>query len=99
MPIPREEVLRVAALARLEIDAAELDRVAQQLSSVIEFAAQIDSLDLTGCEPTAFAPPHAALRRDAPDGRQLDVERATSSAPEAEDGHFLVPPIVEHPEP
>ena len=91
--------MRVAALARLEIAAADLDHVAEQLSSVIEFAGQIDSLDLTGCEPTAFAPLHAALRPDAPDGRQLDAERATASAPEAEDGHFLVPPIVEHVDP
>ena len=99
MPIPRDEVLRVAALARLEIGAAELDALAVQLSRVMEFVSQIDSLDLSGCEPTAFAPPHAPLRPDAPDGRQLDAERATSSAPEAEDGHFLVPPIVEHLDP
>jgi len=95
MSIQREEVLRIATLARLEIPAESIDRVAEQLSAVIEFAAQLDQLDLDGCEPTAFAPVDAPLRPDAPDGRQLDAERATASAPEAEDGEFLVPPIVE----
>ncbi len=99
MSIPREEVLRIAALARLEIPADAVDRVAAQLSAVIDLAAQLDQLDLEGCEPTTFAPAEAPLRPDAPDGRQLDAERATASAPEAEDGHFLVPPIVEHLEP
>lgn len=96
MSIPREEVLRIAALARLEIRAEDVDRVASRLSEVIDFAAQLDQLDLAGCEPSAFAPTDAPLRPDAPDGRQLDAERATAAAPEAEAGHFLVPPIVEN---
>ncbi len=96
MSIPHDEVQRVAALARLAIPEGEVAQVAGQLSAILDFAAQLDQLDLADCEPTAFAPEAAALRADAPDGRQLAPGIATDGAPEAEDGHFLLPTVVEH---
>lgn len=96
MAIDRDEVERIAALARLAIPEAERDRVAAQLSAVLEYAAALQTLDLSGCEPTHFAPAGSALREDAANGRRLSPEAALAAAPEAEDGFFLVPPIVEH---
>src|SRR5215831_10994376 len=99
MAIDRADAARIAELARLELPAHELDRVALQLSKVLEFAATLDQLEL-GDEPiTALAPPEAALRNDAPDGRTLDPETAVANAPESEGGFFLVPPVVEDLEP
>lgn len=94
--LSREEVLRIAELARLEIPADQVERLAGQLSQVLDFAATLHQLDLAGCEPTVFAPADAPLRADDPDGRRLNPELATANAPEAEDGFFLVPPIVEN---
>jgi len=99
MSIDREEVRRIAELARLEISEDELGRVAGQLSSVLDFMAQLRTLDLAGCEPTAFASPGAPLRPDVPGERGLDAESATAGAPEAEEGYFLVPAVVENLEP
>jgi aspartyl-tRNA(Asn)/glutamyl-tRNA(Gln) amidotransferase subunit C len=99
MAIDRAEAARIAELARLHVPDAELDRVAAQLSQVLEFAATLDELKL-GDEPlTAFAPPGAPLRADAPDGRTFDAGTATANAPESEAGFFLVPPVVEDLEP
>ena len=99
MPIDAAEVRRVAELARLEIPDDALARVSGQLSSVLEFVARLDALDLSGCEPASFAPADAPPRADAPDGRQLEPGQATGGAPESEDDFFLVPPIVENLEP
>ena len=99
MAIDRAEAARIAELARLELSDAELDRVTIQLSQVLEFAARLDELDLAELEPTAFAPAGAPLRADEPDGRTLEPGVATSGAPEAEFGYFIVPPVVEHLEP
>lgn len=99
MAIDRAEAARIAELARLEIPEHELDKVAAQLSQVLEFVARLDELDLAGLEPTAFAPPDAPLRADQPDGRTLAPEVATTGAPEAEYGWFIVPPVVENLEP
>jgi aspartyl-tRNA(Asn)/glutamyl-tRNA(Gln) amidotransferase subunit C len=92
----REEVLRVAELARLEIPADGIERVRKELSAVLEFVETLKRLDLEGCEPTTFAPADGKLREDVTDGRRLTPAEALAGAPEHEDTFFLVPPIVEN---
>lgn len=96
MKIDRAEVARIAALARLELDAARVDETAVQLSKVLDFVAALDALDLEGCEPSVLAPDGQPLREDAPGTRGLDPFAATAAAPESEDGYFVVPPVVEN---
>ena len=96
MAIDRTEVLRVAELARLELAEDGVERVAKQLSSVLEFAAMLDALDLEGCEPASLAPASAPPRADEPDGRVLEPGVATSAAPDADHDFFFVPPILEN---
>ena len=99
MAIRRDEVRRIAELARLEIHEEDLDRVAAELSAVLDYAQALKRLDLSDCEPLGFAPPVAVLRADEPDGRRLTPQQALAMAPEAEGGCFLVPPVLESPEP
>ena len=96
MALDRAEVERIAALARLLIAEDAVARTAAQLSEVLDFVAALRRLDLAGCEPTVFAPSDSPLRADETDGRRLDPKIALAAAPEAEDGFFLVPPIVEN---
>ena len=96
MPLDRAEVLRIAALARLEIGEDAITRTAAELSDVLDFVAALRRLDLGGCEPTAFAPADSPLREDEANGRRLAAGVALAGAPEAEGGFFLVPPIVEN---
>jgi len=96
MAITRDEVKRIAELARLEIPEAKLERLAGELSKVLDFAATLNRLDLAGLEPSQFAPPDAPLREDAVNGRRLSREAALAAAPEREDGFFRVPPVVEN---
>ena len=97
MAIPREEVERIAALARLSLPPERLDRLAAELSRVLEF---VETLGDDGSAP-AEAPVAVAdaLRDDVVDGRRLDADVLAAMAPEAEDGFVIVPPIVEHLEP
>jgi aspartyl-tRNA(Asn)/glutamyl-tRNA(Gln) amidotransferase subunit C len=99
MAIDPEDVRRVAELARLELPEAELEKTARELSAVLDFVATLKRLDLAGLAPSTFASPAGALRDDVTDPRRLDPERATAEAPEAEDGFFIVPPIVESVQP
>lgn len=91
-----EEVRRVAELARLRLADDDVERLATQLSAVLEFAEALNALDLSDCEPTAFAPVETPWREDVVNGRRLSPEQATAGAPGSEDGFFLVPPIVEN---
>jgi aspartyl-tRNA(Asn)/glutamyl-tRNA(Gln) amidotransferase subunit C len=99
MSISREEVVRIAELARLEIPEAGLERMRGELSAVLDFVAALERLDLAGFEPTTFAPRDEPLREDAPNGRRLTPEAALAAAPEREQGFFRVPPIVENLDP
>ena len=96
MSISRDEVRKIAELARLEIPEDRIDRMARELSAVLDYAASLGQLDLGGCEPTVFAPVEAPLREDRVDDRRLGAETAVAAAPESEQGFFLVPPIVEN---
>ena len=99
MGIRREEVRHVAELARLEVREEELDRVAAELSAVLDYVQTLSRLDLTGSEPLSFASPETQLREDSPDGRRLAPEQALAMAPEVEGSFFIVPPVLEDPEP
>jgi aspartyl-tRNA(Asn)/glutamyl-tRNA(Gln) amidotransferase subunit C len=96
MSITRDEVKRIAELARLEIPEDRVERTARELSAVLDYAASLTRLDLAGCEPTVFAPADAPLREDAVNGRRLTPAAALAAAPEREGDFFLVPPVVEN---
>ncbi len=99
MAIPRDEVRRIAGLARLEIREEDLERLAAELSAVLDYAEALKRLDLTGCEPLSFVPPGGPLRPDEPDGRGLTARQALAMAPEAEGGFFVVPAVLEGQDP
>lgn len=99
MSITREDVARIAELARLEIPEDAVGRTCRELSAVLDFVATLDRLDLEGLAPTTFAPAGQPLRADVPDGRTLGSDAALAMAPAAEHGYFLVPPIVENLDP
>jgi len=89
--IDREQVLHVARLARLELTEAELERMATELSGILEHVDAIAALDLDQVEPTTHVVELAnVLRPDVPEP-SLPRERALASAPDASGGAFRVP--------
>ncbi|MEZ5380423.1 MAG: Asp-tRNA(Asn)/Glu-tRNA(Gln) amidotransferase subunit GatC [Microthrixaceae bacterium] len=93
-PINRDDVAKVAALARLELTEHELETFTDQLADVLEHAADMAELDLGGVEP--LGTPVAlenVLRADQP-ADALDRDEVLASAPAAEDGMFKVTSIL-----
>lgn len=89
--IDRDRVLHVAKLARLELDEAEVGRMADELSSILEHVERISALDLEGVEPTTHVVAlENVLRADEP-RPSLPRERALEPAPDPDDGAFRVP--------
>jgi aspartyl-tRNA(Asn)/glutamyl-tRNA(Gln) amidotransferase subunit C len=89
--LDREQVLHVAKLARLRLSDDEVDRMAGELSQILEHVETMNELDLDGVEPTSHVVDLTnVLREDVPrDG--LDKETALAQAPDAADGGFRVP--------
>jgi len=89
--IDREQVLHVARLARLELTEDEVQRMAGELSGILEHIDAISALDLDGVPPTSHVVEVPdALREDVP-RPSLPREVALAQAPDAGDDGFRVP--------
>ena len=101
MKISREDVLRVAELAHLELSEAELEKYREQLDSILEYAGKLNELDTQNVEPMSRAlaaesadSPNLTLRDDelAPCGIAAEVLKR---APDAAAPYFRVPKVIE----
>lgn len=89
--IDREHVLHVARLARLRLGEDEVERMASELSGILEHVEKIGELELDGVEPTSHViDVQNVLREDVP-GESLPRERALEGAPDVAEGGFRVP--------
>jgi aspartyl-tRNA(Asn)/glutamyl-tRNA(Gln) amidotransferase subunit C len=97
--INREDVLRVAELAYLDLSEAELENYRNQLDAILEYIGKLDELDITHVEPMAQVltddqTADVTLREDlvVPCGVAEDV---LSQAPDPEPPYFRVPKVIE----
>ena len=86
--ISSDEVRRVAALARLELDGAELEAMVRDLSRILEYVEQLDD-----AAAAAGDEPALPLRDDTP-AASLAAEPIERIAPSMFDGFFVVPPVL-----
>jgi aspartyl-tRNA(Asn)/glutamyl-tRNA(Gln) amidotransferase subunit C len=93
MAIGREDVLHVAALARLEIPEGEVDGVREQLGAILEAVGKVSELDLSDVEPMTH--PLDLVNEWAEDepAPSLTQEEALANAPDAHEGSFRVPAV------
>lgn len=95
MKISKEEVLHVAQLARLEIDPAAMDKMADQVGTILDYINSLNQVNTEGVPPTSHAIDLTnAFREDEP-GTHLDADTSLANAPEAEAGAFIVPKVIE----
>jgi aspartyl-tRNA(Asn)/glutamyl-tRNA(Gln) amidotransferase subunit C len=89
--LDRDQVLHVARLARLELSDEEVERMASELSHVLDHIEKIRELDLDGVPPTAHVVDAAGPLRPDESRPCLDREAVLASAPEPVEGGFGVP--------
>jgi aspartyl-tRNA(Asn)/glutamyl-tRNA(Gln) amidotransferase subunit C len=89
--IERDEVLHVARLARLALSDDEVERMARELSAVLDHIERISELDLEGVPPTTHVIDVAGVLREDEPRPCLPREVVLEQAPAVEDGGFLVP--------
>lgn len=98
MTITRKEVEHVARLARLALSEEEKALLEVQLGRILEHAQRVTSLDIEDVPPTSHAIPLSnVFRSDEPGvpSPSLTQEEALANGPQVEEGHFLVPRILE----
>ena len=94
--ISREQVAQLARLSRLALDDAELDDLARQLDVILSAVAAIGEVtDAADVPPTTHAVPVENVQRPDEVRPSLPREAVLAGAPEAEDGRFRVPRILD----
>ncbi|HUE86366.1 MAG TPA: Asp-tRNA(Asn)/Glu-tRNA(Gln) amidotransferase subunit GatC [Vicinamibacterales bacterium] len=93
--LSREDVLRIAELARLDLTADEVELFTRQLAGILDYVEQIRALDTTGVPPTSHVMNRPVERDDVP-VEPLERSVALANAPDAatESGLFKVPRVM-----
>lgn len=100
MSVTREEVAKIAALARIKVDEHDLDRMVPEFNNLLAWVEQLGEVDTSAVEPmTAVIPQKLRLRADVVDADPLTGgnrrDAVLANAPRAEHGFFGVPKVIE----
>jgi aspartyl-tRNA(Asn)/glutamyl-tRNA(Gln) amidotransferase subunit C len=95
MAITREEVQRIALLARLRLTGEEESLLTEQLGKILEYITVLQRLDTTGIEPMAHALDVVNAMRDDRVTNEPDTEALLANAPATDGNFFQVPKIIE----
>ena len=100
MSVTKEDVAKIASLARIQMDDDALERMVPELNNILGWVEQLGEVDTSNIEPmTAVIPNTLRLRDDVVDAdpqtggnRRDDI---LANAPAAEHGFFGVPKVIE----
>ena len=98
MAISRNEVLKIAELARLHFGEGEMDAFTVQFQNLLDYIEQLKQVDVDTVEPTS----HVSLTkefekhifREDKVEPSLPVEESLANAPDPGSGHFRVPKVI-----
>ena len=95
MSIDTETARRAAHLARIEVAEGDLEKLAGELTGILNFMEQLNEVDVEGVEPMTSVTPMSLYRRsdEISDGDMQD--KILKNAPDAREGFFAVPKVVE----
>ncbi len=95
MSIDKDTARKVAHLARIAVKEDDLPKLAGELSAVLAFMEQLNEVDVSGVEPmTSVTPMRLKRRQDAVTDGNIQAQ-VLKNAPDAREGFFAVPKVVE----
>ncbi|WP_065332640.1 Asp-tRNA(Asn)/Glu-tRNA(Gln) amidotransferase subunit GatC [Tritonibacter mobilis] len=95
MSIDQSTAAKVAKLARIKVEEDALPALAEEFNTILGFIDQLNEVDVEGVEPMTSVTPQRLKRREdvVTDGNQQ--EKVLANAPDAREGFFAVPKVVE----
>jgi aspartyl-tRNA(Asn)/glutamyl-tRNA(Gln) amidotransferase subunit C len=93
--ISLEQVDHVARLARLQLSAADKERMRGELDGILSYIDKLRALDTRDVEPTSHAVPVTNVMRDDVERPSLSQEDMLANAPDRHRDMFRVPKIIE----
>ncbi|RKW70697.1 Asp-tRNA(Asn)/Glu-tRNA(Gln) amidotransferase subunit GatC [Galactobacter caseinivorans] len=93
--ISRDDVAHLAELAHIAMSDEELERMAGELDSIVDAIASVSEVAGENIPATSHPIPLQNVFRDDVVGQTLTQEEALQNAPDAQDGRFKVPAILD----
>jgi len=92
-----EDVLRIAHLARLDIEPEKLEDVAANFSEILEYFTRLNQVDTAGVEPVYHATVvlEDTMDEDRREQSGIDLEEVMDNAPQSRENQFRVPKVIE----
>ncbi len=98
MSVTRDEVLKIADLARLHFSEEELDAFIVQFQKILDYIEQLKQANVEGIEPTSHVSLAADFEkhifREDEVKPSLPVEESLANSPDSGAGHFRVPKVL-----
>lgn len=94
MKISKENIERVAQLARLDLSEDEVGKMARQLDGILQYMVKLDELDTTGIEITAHNENMVNAFRDDEVRESLPRKKALAAGPLQNGEAFIVPKVI-----
>lgn len=91
--VTAEQVRATAELARLLVSDADLERLSGELSAILDYAAQLAELDVTGVPPTTHVVALSCPLRADVAGPHDSLAEALRNAPASQGDFFVVPGV------
>ncbi len=93
--LKKEDVIKVAQLAKLKLKEEEIELFSKQLPQIVSFVEKLNELDTENVKPFyELIEKTTPAREDIPEDG-LSQEEALLNAPEKDNGFFVVPRVVE----
>jgi len=92
--LTKEEVIKIAGLARINLSAAEVEKFQKEVSTVLEFVDELKSVNVDGLEEVAQVTGLINVQRE---DKVVEIEshdEILSQAPETKDGYYKVKAIL-----
>ncbi len=95
MSLDKKTVQHIATLSRLSVTDGESEEYSRVLSSILELVEQMNTVDTRNIEPMAHPLQITARLREDRVTESNQRDQFQSIAPEVEQGHYLVPRVIE----
>ena len=95
MTIDKDTVVRIARLSRIAMEDEALEPMAEELNGILAWVEQLGEVDTEGVEPMTGAIAATLPQRDDSAEQGTATDDLLANAPEADDGFFVVPKVVE----
>jgi aspartyl-tRNA(Asn)/glutamyl-tRNA(Gln) amidotransferase subunit C len=91
----REDVLKLARLARIDLDEAEIDRFTTEFGAILEYVKQLQTVDVEGLEPTSQVTGLTnVMRPDAVQDYGYKVKDLLNNVPNTENNQIKVKRMI-----